>query len=63
MVSNCCWAPVNDPWNTGEWLCRECFEHCTDEPEKEEIPLTPTQSIDRQIEMFKDMIKQFSFKI
>ena len=36
MTSNCCWAPVFDPGNTGEGLCSECWEHCTDEPEGEE---------------------------
>ena len=35
MTSNCCWASVIDPGNTGEWLCSECKEHCTDEEEIE----------------------------
>ena len=25
--SSCCWAPVRDPGNTGEWICTECGEH------------------------------------
>ena len=28
LGSNCCWATVIDPGNTGEWLCSECKEHC-----------------------------------
>jgi len=26
--SDCCWAPVYDPGNTGEGVCTECKEHC-----------------------------------
>ena len=29
--SNCCGAPVYDPWNTGEGRCCECHEMCFDE--------------------------------
>ena len=36
MASNCCWATVQDPWGTGEGLCTECWEHCTDDDEEEE---------------------------
>ncbi len=35
MVSSCWWARVRDPGGTGEWLCTECHEHCTDESEDE----------------------------
>jgi hypothetical protein len=61
MSSSCCWERVIDPWNTWEWLCSSCLEHCTDEPE-EEVNIE-TKIIDRQIDMFRDMMKQFSFKI
>ena len=27
--SNCCGAKVNDPGNTGEWICTSCGEHCS----------------------------------
>jgi len=36
MVSNCCWSPVIDPGGTGEGLCSDCKEHCTDESEDQE---------------------------
>lgn len=36
MVSSCCGSNVQDPGGTGEWLCMECWENCTDEPEEVE---------------------------
>ena len=35
MSSSCCDAPVSDPGGTGEGLCMDCREHCTDESEEE----------------------------
>lgn len=29
--SSCCWAKIIDPGNTGEWICAECKEHCSEE--------------------------------
>lgn len=33
MISDCCWERIIDPWNTGEWICSECKEHCESVPE------------------------------
>lgn len=29
LGSNCCWAPIIDHGNTGEWICSDCKEHCS----------------------------------
>jgi hypothetical protein len=57
MASDCCWARTIDPWNTGEGLCSECYEHCTDEVEYPDEPNEETKVINYQIQQIKDFNK------
>jgi hypothetical protein len=47
MASSCCWATVQDPGWTGEGLCTECREHCTDESEEDEKDMYLSDWFDR----------------
>jgi len=35
LWSNCCWVTVLDQWNTGEWICSDCKEHCIEHISRE----------------------------